>query len=174
MRAEKESMAAEMRTKVKASGFVIVADYKGLSVSKTQELKRRLRGAHASMQVVKNRVFKHVAKDIGYSKLDSAMAGPSALVLGQDVVGVAKILRDFIKENEKPVIKNGMLQGSLLTPDDVKALAALPSREQLLSIMVGTLAAPMSGLVGVLQAKVASLLYVLKAIEEKKAKAAGG
>lgn len=173
MRPEKQSMADEIRTKVKASGFVILADYRGLSVSKTAELKRRLRGAQASLQVVKNRVFKHVVKDLGYEKLDGGLSGPSAMVLGRDVVGAAKILRDFIKENEKPVIKTGVLQGRVLSADDVKALAALPSREQLLAQMVGTIAAPMSNLVGVLQAKVASLLYVLKAIEEKKAKAAG-
>jgi large subunit ribosomal protein L10 len=173
MRLEKKSMADEIRTKVKASGFIILADYTGLSVTKTQELKRRLRGAHASMQVVKNRVFKNVAKDLGYERLDGSLVGPSAMVLGQDVVGAAKVLRDFIKENQKPVIKTGVLQGAPLSADDVKALAALPSREQLLAQMVGTIAAPMSQLVGVLQAKVASLLYVLKAVEEKKAKAAG-
>ncbi len=173
MRAEKQSMADEIRAKVKESGFVILADYKGLSVSKTTELKKRLRGAQATLQVVKNRVFKHVADDLGHATLDAGLAGPSAMVLGSDVVGAAKVLRDFIKENEKPVIKTGMLQGQVLSADDVKALAALPSREQLLAQMVGTIAAPMSQLVGVLQAKVASLLYVLKAIEEKKAKAAG-
>ena len=167
-------MAEEIRTKVKASGFVILADYRGLSVSKTAELKRRLRGAQASMQVVKNRVFTHVAKDLGVTGLSGDLAGPSAMVLGKDVVGAAKVLRDFIKENDKkPVVKSGVLQGQVLSADDVNALAALPSREQLLSQMVGTIAAPMSSLVGVLQAKVASLLYVLKAIEDKKAKAAG-
>lgn len=173
MRAEKKSMAEEVRTKVSGAGFVILADYQGLNVAKTTELKRRLRGAQANLQVVKNRMFGHVARDLGLAPLGAPLDGPSAMVYGTDAVAAAKILKDFIKEHQKPVLKVGALGTQPLTVQDIEALAALPSREVLLGKLVGTIAAPMSQLVGVLSQKVASILYALKAVEEKKSKAAG-
>lgn len=173
MRAEKKSMADELRTKVQASGFVIVADYQGLSVAKTTELKKRLRGVQASITVVKNRMFGHVVRDLGFNALTGPLAGPSAMVYGTDAVAAAKVLKDFIKEHQKPVLKSGALGSQALTVQDIQALAALPSREELLAKFVGTLAAPMSNLVGVLSQKLSTIVYALKAVEEKKSKAAG-
>jgi large subunit ribosomal protein L10 len=165
-------MAAELKSKLSDASFVILADYKGLNVVKIAELRKRLRGANAQLQVIKNRVFAHVAKELGYKGFDQPAPGPSAMVFGKgDVVATAKILKDFIKENEKPVIKTGALQGEALTAADITQLASLPSREQLLAQVVGTLAAPMTQLVGVLQQKTATIVYVLKAIEEQKGKA---
>ena len=174
MRPEKQAMAEELKTKLSGSSFVILADYRGLNVTKISELRRRLRGVHSQLQVIKNRVFVHVAKELGYKGFESIAAGPSAMVFGKgDVVATAKILKDFIKENEKPVLKSGAMQGAALTSADIVQLAGLPSREQLLGQVVRTIAAPMSNLVGVLQQKVASVVYVLKAVEDKKAKASG-
>lgn len=173
MRPEKKSIGAELTTKVQGSGYIFIADYKGLSVAKTSELRKRLKGANAKVQVVKNRVFRHVLKGAGVTGLDGSLKGASAMVYGSgDPVAAAKVLQVFIKENEKPTIKIGTLQGSVLSASDVAALAAMPSREIMLGKVVGTIAAPMSQLVGVLNQKVASLLYVLKAIEDKKSKAA--
>jgi large subunit ribosomal protein L10 len=173
MRPEKKSIGAELTAKVKGAGYIYLADYKGLSVAKTSELRKQLKGASAKIQVVKNRVFKHVLKEAGVTGLDGGLKGSSAMIYGSgDPVATAKILKDFIKANEKPVIKIGSLQGSILSAKDVEALAAMPSREIMLGKVVGTIAAPMSQLVGVLNQKVASVLYVLKAIEEKKGKAA--
>jgi large subunit ribosomal protein L10 len=174
MRLEKKSAADEIRSKVSGAGYIILADYKGLSVARTSELRRRLRGANAKMQVVKNRLFGLVAKDLGYQGMQSTLAGPSAMVYGSgDVVTTAKVLRDFIKENDKkPVIKAGALQGRVISPEEVASLAALPGREQLLGQVVGTIAAPMSRLVGVLNQKICSLLYVLQAAKDKKEKSA--
>jgi large subunit ribosomal protein L10 len=164
-------MAEELKTKLSGATFVILADYRGLSVTKISDLRRRLKGAHAQLQVIKNRVFMHVAKELGYKGFEQPTSGPSAMVFGKgDVVATAKVLKDFIKENEKPVLKLGALDGAALSAADIQQLAALPSREQLLGQLVGTLAAPMSQLVGVLSQKTATIVYVLKAIEEKKAK----
>jgi large subunit ribosomal protein L10 len=88
-----------------------------------------------------------------------------------DVALAAKVLRDFIKEKEKPVVKIGALQGAILSAVDVRSLADLPSREQLYGMLVGTLAAPMQRLVGTLNQKLASVVYVLKAYQEQKEKA---
>lgn len=174
MRAEKVSMLQEVRTKLNASSFFILTNYKGLSVIKSDDLRKRLRNAKANFQVIQNKHFGMAAKDWGIPSIDAAqLRGPSALVYGEgDVVAAAKVLKDFIKENEKPAVKLGGLQGKLLSPADVESLAALPSREILLGQVVGTIAAPMSRLVGALQQKVASVLYVLQAYADKKGPAA--
>jgi large subunit ribosomal protein L10 len=173
MRPEKKSMAAELKTKVSGAGYVILADYTGLTVAKTADLRKRLRGANARIQVVKNRVFKHVLKDAGVAGIDGSLKGSSAMVFGSgDPVAAAKVLKDFIKENEKPKIKVGTLQGQVLSPADVDSLAAMPSREVMLSKVVGTIAAPLSQLVGVLNQKVSTVVYVLQAAKDKKEKAA--
>jgi large subunit ribosomal protein L10 len=114
------------------------------------------------------------AKDLGLPEIDAeVIRGPTAMIYGDgDAVAVAKVLKDFIKENEKPVIKIGGLQGQLLSRADVESLAALPSREILLGQVVGVIAAPMSRLIGALQQKAASVLYVLRAYAEKKGSAA--
>lgn len=174
MRAEKQSMLQEVRRKISDASFFILANHTGLSVMKTDDLRKRLRAAKAEMQIVQNKQFTRAAKELGYAGLDAkALSGPSAMVYGSgDVVAAAKVLKDFIKENEKPVIKLGALQGQVLSSADVASLAALPSRELLLGQVVGTIAAPMSRLVGVLQQKVASVVYVLQACADKKGKAA--
>ncbi|MCS6770439.1 MAG: 50S ribosomal protein L10 [Kiritimatiellae bacterium] len=170
MRAEKVSMLNEVRTKLSGTKFFFLANYQGMSVGKTDDLRRRLRAQKASMQVVQNKHFLMAVRDLGYPEIDTrALRGPSAMIFGQgDVVAVAKVLKDFIRENEKPVVKVGGLQGRWLSREDVDSLAALPSREVLLGQVVGTIAAPMSRLVGALQQKVASVLYVLKAYADKK------
>ena len=152
---------------------MIVADYRGLNVAKTEELKRRLRGVKAQFQVIQNRMFKRVAGELSQPELEKGIAGPSAMVYGKgDVVPAAKVLKDFIKEYNLPEIKMGSLQGAVLSAADVQQLASLPSREILLATLVGTIAAPLTQLVGVLQQKVASVVYVLKAIQDKKEQAA--
>jgi large subunit ribosomal protein L10 len=172
MRPEKQAMADEFRSRVKDAAFMILADYRGLSVSKTDELRRRLRGVNARMQVIQNRVFRAVAKEASLPGLEPALKGPSALVYGPgDVVQAAKVLKDFVRENERPKIKAGALAGALITAQDVEQLAGLPAREVLLAQMLGTIAAPMTRLAGVLNQKVASIVYALKAVQEKKEKA---
>lgn len=169
MRPEKESIIEEIRGKVSDSVFVIIADYQGLSVSKTDQLRQKLLKADARIQVVKNRILGHVANDAGLGAMRDVLTGPSAMVYGKgDVSQAAKILKEFIKEHEKPVIKVGALEGVVLSAADVEQLASLPSRETLLSMVVGTIAAPMSQLVGVFQQKASSLLYVLQAAADKK------
>jgi large subunit ribosomal protein L10 len=169
MRPEKQSIADEIKGKVNGSTYFIVADYQGLTVAKTDQLRQRLGTVNARIQVVKNRMLGHIANEAGLGAIRDHLRGPSAMVYGSgDVSQTAKILKEFVKEHQKPVIKAGALEGVVLTAADVDALASLPSRETLLSMMVGTVAAPMSQLVGVFQQKVSSLLYVLQAAADKK------
>lgn len=172
MRPEKVTIVEELRGRLKDAQYVILADYRGMSVARTENLRRQLRGVGAEAHVVPNRLFRIAGKDVTPAGFEAALKGPSLMVYGKgDVSQAAKVLRTFAKENEMPVVKLGALQGALLSKADVDAIALLPPREALLAQLVGLLAAPMQRLVGVLQAKTASILYVLKAIQEKKEKA---
>jgi len=167
LRPEKQAMFAGVRENVSGALYMILADYTGMSMPETTEFKKQLRGADAKVKVVKNRMLKILCDDLG------PVTGPTAMVFGEgDVVEVAKILSKFSKETEKPVLKGGLLEGSVLSAEDVVALAKLPGKKELQAKLVGTLAAPMTQVVGVMNQKVCSLLYVLNAVREKKEQAA--
>ena len=167
LRPEKQAMFNEVQENVSGALYMILADYTGMSMPETTEFKKQLRDADAQVKVVKNRMLKRLCEDLG------PMTGPTAMVFGEgDVVQVAKILSKFSKETEKPVLKGGLLEGAVLSAEDVAALAKLPGKLELQAKLVGTLAAPMTQLVGVMNQKVCSLLYVLNAVREKKEQAA--
>ena len=170
MRPEKQAIAREIQDQLGNATFAILTDFTRMDTTKTAALRRKLRETGARFQVVPNRLFRAVAQEAGYAGLDSALKGPTALVFGAgDVAATAKALREFIKANDKiPVIKAGHLDGAVLSAADVEALASLPPKKVLQGILVGTIAAPMSNLVGVMSQKLASLVYVLKAAAEKK------
>lgn len=169
MRAEKKSMVNEIRQMAEGKSFVILTDYRGLSSEMTGLLRSRLRAKSAEYGVVKNRLFRQVTGELGLKSLDRDLRGPTAIVTGDgDVVEVAKVLKAFIKENKLPVVKQGVFSGTPLTADEVDKLATMPPRIELLGRAVGTIAAPMTQLVGVMNQKVCSLLYVLQAAKDKK------
>ena len=162
-------MVEAVRSKTEGRGFVILADYSGLDVDQTTNLRSRLRQVDSDYTVVKNRLLRRVTTDLGLQDLDVGLKGPTALIAGDgDVVETAKILKSFIKENKRPIIKIGAFGGRALAAADVEALAAMPPRIEMLGKLVGTIAAPLTQLVGVLQQKVCSLLYVLQAVKDKK------
>jgi large subunit ribosomal protein L10 len=124
------------------------------------------------MHVVKNRMLGRISSDLGHEGLDK-LTGPTAMIVGDgDVVEVAKILKKFQTEQERDVIKGGVVEGTVISPSEVMELAKLPGKPELQGTLVGTIAAPLSGLVGVMNQKVCSLLYVLNAVKEKKEQAA--
>ena len=113
------------------------------------------------------------AASLGWEDLSALLTGPTAVVTGKgDPSELAKALVAFVKAHEKAAVKGGCLDGRVLQAADVDALSTLPSREVMLSMLVGTVAAPMTQLVGVFNQKLLSLLYVLKAVEAKKSQAA--
>lgn len=171
MRPEKKAIVSEIRGRLDGSAFVILADCRGLTSEQMKDLRAHLRGAKAGMKVVPNALFGVAAKETGLQGMEQFLTGPTALVSGPgDVTQVAKILRTYIKDtNNKPVLKGGYLSGQVLVPAQIGSLADIPPREVLLGRVVGTIAAPMTRLVGVMNQKVASLLYVLKAVADKKA-----
>ncbi len=170
MRPEKEAMLNEIRDRVEDSVFVIMTDYGSMNVETAQELRGKLREVDAEFHVVKNRLFAHLAEDLGGPELKGGLGGRSAMVTGTgEVTDVARVLRDFIKDKEVPTLKMGALEGAFLSEGDLKALADMPSKDEMRAKLLGTLQAPMSQTVGVLNQKLSSLLYVLKAVEAKKA-----
>ena len=168
MRPEKVSIVSEIRSQVQDASFVLLANYQGLKVEQLAELRRQLRGCGAELHVVKNRLFRHVAAERGWQKLDGVLEGPTAMVVGKDVTGATKILAKFTADNKLPVMKAGILENVYLDKAAIAELAQLPSREELYGKLVGTLAAPMMRLTGAMKQKLSSIVYVLKAIEEKK------
>lgn len=169
-RSSKEQVVSELAQKLSGAKAAFLADYRGLNVEKVNQLRGELRKAGADYQVVKNTLLKLAAKGTGVECLDDEMSGPTALTIaGADPVAPAKVLSEFAKTNDKFILRVGALDGKKLTLADVQALAELPSREELLAKMLGSLNAPVSNFVGVLAAVPRSLVQVLAAIQEKKA-----
>lgn len=169
MRPEKKAIIEEIAGLLESAGFVFLVDYRGLTVDQLSELRRRLREFDGRMTVVKNRLLVRASQDAGGPDIGGLLIGPTAVVSAPgDAAQVAKMLKGFIKETTLPVIKGGQLGQQVLSAADIEAIALIPPREQLLGMLVGTIAAPMTQLVGVVQQKLASLVYVLKAVEEKK------
>lgn len=165
VRPEKAAMAAEIDERVEDSLYMIIADYAGMDMPMTSALKDSLRENGARFSVVKNRMLSRAVE----GDLQEMLKGQSAMIYGEgDVVEVAKVIRNFTKENEKPTIRGGVVEGKSITADEVNQLAKLPAKEVLQAMLLGTLQAPKGQLVGVLNNKVSSLVYVLEAARSKK------
>lgn len=174
-RPEKISMLNEIRTRVKESVFVILADFTGMTQEKDFALRAKLRAVKSEFHVVRNQMFRHVVREMKVEKLEAGLNGPTALITGSgDVAETVKALKEFIKEKELPVIKMGALDGVFLTNAQVESLANLPSKPQLYSQLLGLLQTPARNLVTLLNQAVAQVPTVLKAVEEKKQKEAAG
>ncbi len=171
MNAEKTTLIEHLLEKVNASPFLFVVDYTGLTVDKFEALRKLLRGAGAEMHVFKNTLVKKAAERAGYpSEIGSALTGQSAVVTGEkDVCAAAKVMKNFADEFKKPQIKAGVLDGKYLDAKGINTLAELPSREVLLSQLLGVLQAPASTLVRLLNEPAASLARVLQAKSEHAA-----
>jgi large subunit ribosomal protein L10 len=169
MKAEKTLLIEDVLRRVNASPFLVVVDYTGLTVDKFAELRKRLRGTGAEIHVFKNTLVKKAAEKAGYpSDIGTALTGQTAVVTGEkDVCASAKVMKTFADEFEKPKMKAGVMDGKYLSPDALKALASLPSREVLLAQLLGVLQAPASKLVRLLNEPAASLARVLKAKSEQ-------
>lgn len=166
----KEQIVAELAEKLASAKAAFLADYRGLNVEQVNKLRRELHGAGVEYRVVKNTLLRLAAKGNGAACLDPYLAGPTAIAIAsEDPVAPAKILSEFAKANAKFELKGGALDGKPLTVADIQALAELPSREQLLAKMLGSLNAPVTNFVGVLAAVPRSLVQVLAAIQDKKA-----
>lgn len=171
-RQEKEATVAELSERFANSEVVLFADYRGLKVSEITELRNRLRDAGAEFHVVKNTLARLAARKVGLGAVEGYLVGPTAVAVAvKDVAAPARILQDFSKEHKALEIKGGVLNGRVLSLAEVKALAELPSREELVARVIGRMQAPLAGTVGVLQALLRNLVYALDQIREARASA---
>ncbi|AZN38438.1 50S ribosomal protein L10 [Paenibacillus albus] len=140
----KEAAVAEITTKLRESSATVVADYRGLNVAQVTELRKQLRAANVEFQVLKNSLVRRATANAELTELDAALAGPTAIAFSkEDAVAPAKILADFAKKNDALKLKGGVIAGQVFNAEEIKALADLPSREGLLSMLLSVLQAPM-------------------------------
>ncbi|GHI00508.1 50S ribosomal protein L10 [Neobacillus kokaensis] len=143
----KKQIVDEISDKLKNSVSTVVVDYRGLTVAQVTELRKQLREAGVEFKVYKNSMTRRAAEAAELSGLNDALTGPNAIAFSaEDVVAPAKILNDFAKKNEALEIKAGVIEGNIATVEEVKALAELPSREGLLSMLLSVLQAPIRNL----------------------------
>ena len=172
-RPDKVAAVSEITADLKATDVYYFFDYRGLTFAEATDLRARLAKADTSLKVVKNTLAKIAAANAGVTGLDEYLAGPTAIAYCHgDPSRVAKIIQDFIKEKKKSAIRGGKLQRSMLAATDVERLATMPSREQLIAQVIGGIAAPLTGLVTVLNGPNRGLVVVLAQVQEKKAAAA--
>ncbi len=168
-RDEKERIVAEVKQELESSDSVIVTDYKGLDVETITGLRSSIKKVGGRYRVIKNTLLRRAIKDTNAASIDSLLVGPTAIAtIKEDVVSLAKALVDFSKDNENLELKGGVLESRPISPSDIKNIASLPGREVLIARVVGTLNAPLINLVGVLAALMQRLVFVLRAIEQKK------
>ncbi|HEY6117388.1 MAG TPA: 50S ribosomal protein L10 [Candidatus Dormibacteraeota bacterium] len=172
-KAQKQETVTTLVGRLQRSQTVYLADFTGLNVAKATDLRRKLRAAGVEYVVVKNTLAKRALDQAAIAGLSEHLAGPTALVLaGRDPVGAAKVLTDFAREHERPKIRIGLVEGKAVSPDQVKRLASLPSKTELLAQLGGALQAPMAGWVGALQGLLQMTVGALEALRNQRA--AGG
>jgi large subunit ribosomal protein L10 len=176
-RTQKEESVAELRDKFGRAKSVIIADYRGLSVTQVDALRGRLReaGEGYEYRVAKNSLLRRATAESGLSALATSFAGPTAVALAfADPVRLAKVLVDYAKDHEKFELKAGYMDGRALTPADIATIATLPSLDELRSKLVGLFQAPAQKLVGVLAAPGGQLARLVEARRAKLAESEGG
>ncbi|KKQ25345.1 MAG: 50S ribosomal protein L10 [Candidatus Woesebacteria bacterium GW2011_GWA1_37_8] len=168
---EKTKIVSDLTENLKGATSVVLIDYTGLSVKKQQDLKKRLKVVGAGMEVVKNTLFKIAgtnAKVDESALTDEVLSGPVALVITkEDPIAPLQVISKFATEFEIPNLKVGIVEGTFRGKNDLEKLAKLPSKEVLYAQVVGSVSSPLYGIVGVLNANMAKLVYILKEASEK-------
>ena len=170
LRRDKEALVAEIAELLKGAESLLISDYRGLSVAELSELRGKLRQSGASFRVVKNTLAKIAAERAGRDALAPLLTGPTAVTIcGEDAVAAAKALADYARLHQALVVRGGLMADSVVDAASVKTLAMLPPRDTLLAQVVGTMAAPMTGLVTVLQGTISGFVRALGQVAEQKA-----
>ena len=168
LRAEKARVIDDLNAVFGATEVVVVTHYKGLNVAEITDLRGRIRAAGAGFKVTKNKLAQRALDGTPFASMAPLFKGPTAIAFSNDVSAAPKIVSEFARRNEKLQIVGGGLSGTLLDADSVKALAELPSLDELRARLVGLLNAPASRLVGVLQAPGGQVARVLAARAEQQ------
>lgn len=168
-RQKKVAISESIGQKVARSKSITITDYRGLTTAQLLELRQKLAQANAEFQVTKNTLLRRALQGQGYEVSDEVVEGPSATLFSyEDEVTPLKALTTFAKTTKLPSIKGGYLGKEFLNAQRVEALAKLPTKEVLIAQLMGTINAPVQGLVSVLQGNIRNLVYVLNAIRDSK------
>jgi large subunit ribosomal protein L10 len=169
---QKQAVVAEVSTRLAGAQAVIVADYRGLDVERVTQLRAKARKSGLYLRVLKNTLARRAVKGTPFEKLAEIMVGPLMYGIAADPVAGAKVLSEFARENEHFVIRGGAMPNTMMSDRDVKALALLPSRDELLAKLVGTMLAPVAKLARTLNEVPGKFVRTLAALHEAKLKAA--
>lgn len=168
---EKKVVVKDLKEKFAKTAFALVTDYKGLSVAEVTELRKRLNKIQAEFKIAKNTLIKKAIKDTNLAELEKLLEGPSALLLSYgEAVESAKTFVEFIKETEKGLVKGGLLDGKLLTKEEVKTLASLPTREVLYSQLAGLLVANIQSIAGIFESLIRDIALLAEEVAKKSEK----
>lgn len=162
-RSKKEALVAELHQDFEDNMLVVVTHQAGLTVAEVSQLRRQMRDAGCKFKVTKNRLAKIAVKETKFEALDDIFTGPTAIAVSKDPVAAARIAVAFANQNDKLTIVGGALEAKMLDADGVKALATLPSLDELRGKLVGLLQAPATKIAGVLQAPAGQLARVMGA-----------
>ena len=166
----KKLVVEEIKSKIQASKSVVLVKFSGLTVAQDTELRREFRKNNVEYKVLKNTLVRRAFNDIGVTAFDEDLNGPTSVAFGLDETGAAKVIIDAVKKYENKVsVKSAYVDGARVDVNAVKELAAMPSKEELLAKLLGSLKAPISNFVGVLSAMPRGLVIALNAVAEKKA-----
>lgn len=172
-RTTKETFVSELRDRLDRAPVVYLTDFTGLSVKAMTALRRSVRATGAEYVVVKNRLAKRAFAETDLPDISESLEGPTGMVFGyEDAVAPAKALSDFAKEHDKkPTFKLGIMDNKVLQAEQVEAIAKLPSREVLYSMLAGAFEAPMAALASALEAKLHETVGLIDALREEREKA---
>jgi large subunit ribosomal protein L10 len=170
-REEKAAVVEEVSAQVAQAGSIVLAEYRGLEVEKITHLRRQARESGVYLRVLKNTLVRRAVQGTPYEKLSDRMVGPLIYGMSPDPVAAAKLLAGFAKGNEQLVIKGGSMAGTVMDQEGVQALATMPSREELLAKLLGTMQAPVAQFVRTLNEVPARFARTLAAVRDQKEQA---
>lgn len=165
---QKQDLVAEVGEQVAKAQAVVIAEYRSLTVADMTELRRRARGAGVYLRVVKNTLARRAVEGTPFAGLSDQLTGPLAYGISTDPVSAAKVLSDYAKANDKLVIRGGAIANQVMTAQDVGRLASMPSREQLLAQLMGTMKAPVGKFVQTLNEVPGKFVRTLAAVREQR------
>ena len=165
---EKKAVIAEVSAQVANAQAIIIAEYRGLTVGHMTQLRAKARQSGIYFRVIKNSLARRAISDTPFSKLSGHMVGPLVYGIGSDPVAAAKVLYEFSRTNDKLVIKAGAMANLLMSSNDVASLASLPSRDELLAKLLGTMQAPIANFVRTLNEVPTRFVRGLAAVRDQK------
>jgi large subunit ribosomal protein L10 len=173
LKSEKEKTVEDLKEKLALTRSLILTDFRGLNVEDLSRLRRDLKKGGAEYRITKNTLIRKAAQESGHEAIVDYLKGPTGLIFSyQDPISPAKVLHEFLQKTEKPKIKTIWLEGKLFGENQLKKLATLPSREIVLTQIVGSLNAPLTNFVVTLQGMLRNLVGVIDAIKDSRTQAA--